>query len=226
MNIRRIITAAALAAAVSVTPVTAANFTDTRGHWAESIINELADRGIVSGVSADEFNPEGIITRAEFYKMAFGAAGIKPIPYREGECLNIKKSAWYADTVQSALDRGLIPEAMIDGYSVEVVADENGSKAVYGGTFDAEKPMTREEMAYTAQAAYQYSLGEDGLEQLSLPLDLEFYDTPLISTWAMNAIKHAYANGLIAGKSDGTFGPHDTATRAQAATIIKNMIDE
>lgn len=226
MNIRRIITAAVLAAAVSVTPVMAAGFTDTRGHWAESIINELADRGIVSGVSADKFNPDGTVTRAEFYRMVFGAAGIAPIPYREGECLNIKKSAWYANTVQSALDRGLIPEAMIDDYSVEVVTDENGSKAVYGGTYDAEKPITREEMAYAAQAAYQYSLGEDGLEQLSLPMDLDFSDTPLISAWAMNAVKHAYVNGLVAGMGDGTFGPHNTATRAQAAAIIKNMINE
>ena len=90
MNIRRIITAAVLAAAVSVTPVMAASFTDTRGHWAESIIDELADRGIISGVSADKFSPDGTVTRAEFYRMAFGAAGIKSIPYREGECLNIK----------------------------------------------------------------------------------------------------------------------------------------
>ena len=103
MNIRRIIIiAAVLAAAVSVTPVMAASFTDTHGHWAESIIDELADKGIVSGVSADKFNPDGTVTRAEFYRMAFGAAGIETIPCRDGECLNVKKTAWYADTVQSA----------------------------------------------------------------------------------------------------------------------------
>ncbi len=226
MNIRRIITAAMLAAAVSVTPVMAAEFTDTSGHWAESIIDELADKGIVSGVSADKFNPDGTVTRAEFYRMAQAAMNIEPIKYRGGECLNIKKTAWYADTMQSALDRGLIPEAMIDDYSVEVVIDENGSKAVYGGKLDAEKAITREEMAYVAQAAYQYSLGEDGLEELSVPMDLDFVDTSAISAWAMNAVKHAYVNGLVAGMDDGTFAPHNTATRAQAATIIKNMIDQ
>ena len=225
MNIRRIITASALAAAVSVTTVMAASFTDTRGHWAESIIDELADKGIVSGISADKFNPDGTVTRAEFYRMAFGAAGIDTVPYREGECLNIKESAWYADTVQGALDRGLIPEAMIEDYSVEVVTGEDGSKAVYGGTFDAEQAITREEMAYVAQAAYQYGLGEGALDVLPTPEDLEFTDTPSISTWAVKAVQHAYANGLVTGMGDGTFGPHSTATRAQAATIIKNMID-
>ena len=225
MNIKKIITVSALALAVTASSASAANFTDTRGHWAESIIDTLAERGIVSGISADKFNPDGTVTRAEFYQMAFGAMGIEPAPYRDGECVNVKKSAWYADTIQSALDRGLIPEAMVDGYSVEVVVDEDGSKAVYDGTFDAEKPITREEMAYVAQASYQYSLGEDGLEMLSIPADLDFDDTSAISAWALNAVKHAFANSLVAGMGDGTFGPRSTATRAQAAAIIKNMID-
>ena len=86
--------------------------------------------------------------------------------------------------------------------------------------------MRTVEMAYVAQAAYQYSLGENGLEELSVPMDLDFADTSAISAWAMNAVKHAYVNGLVAGMNDGTFAPHKTATRAQAATIIKNMIDQ
>ena len=224
MDIKKI--AAALIITVALpSAVYAAEFTDTRGHWAESIIDELAEKGIVSGVSADKFNPDGTVTRAEFYQMAFGAVGIGAVPYREGECVNVKKSAWYANTIQSALDRGLIPEAMIEDYSVEVIVDEDGSKAVYDGTFDAEKPITREEMAYVAQAAYQYGLGENGLDELSIPLDLDFDDTSTISAWAVNAVKHAFANALVAGMGDGTFSPHNTATRAQAATIIRNMID-
>ena len=225
MNIKKIITVSALALAVTASSVLAAGFTDTRGHWAENIIDELAEKGIVSGISADEFNPDGTVTRAEFYQMAFGAAGIEAVPYRDGECLDVKKTAWYANTIQSALDRGLIPESMIDDYSVEVVVDEDSSKAVYSGAFDAEKPITREEMAYVAQASFQYGLGEDGLDELSIPLDLDFDDTPSISAWAVNAVKHAFANELVAGMGDGTFAPHNTATRAQAATIIRNMID-
>ena len=225
MDIKKIITVSALALAVTASSAYAAKFTDTRGHWAESIIDALAERGIVNGVSADKFNPDGTVTRAEFYQMAFGAAGIESVPYRDGECVNVKKSAWYADTIQSALDRGLIPEAMIEDYSVEVIADEDGSKAVYSGTFDAEKPITREEMAYVAQASFQYGLGADGLDELSIPLDLDFDDTPTISAWAVNAVKHAFANELVAGMGDGTFAPRSTATRAQAAVIIRNMID-
>ena len=50
----------------------AAEFNDIKGHWAEDVINELADKDIIHGVSDTEFNPDGTVTRAEFLKMALG----------------------------------------------------------------------------------------------------------------------------------------------------------
>lgn len=225
MNIKKTITALILAAAAITPSALAANFTDTHGHWAESIINTLADKGVVSGISATQFNPDGTVTRAEFLRMALGAAGIgTEVPYRDGECLDVKSDAWYAPTVQSALDKGLIPEAMITDYAVEVVSDENSSKAVYGGSFDAGAPIKREEMAYIAQAAYQYSTSYDEADDLTTPTDLSFSDVYAISSWAIDGVRHAYANSLISGMDDNTFRPKETATRAQAATIVSNML--
>lgn len=226
MNIKKTITALILAVAVITPSALAANFTDTRGHWAEGIINNLADRGIVSGVSDTEFNPDGIVTRAEFYRMALGVVNIEETQYREGECFEVKASDWYANTIQTALDKGLIPDAMISDFSVRVESDENSAKAVYGGSFNATTPITREEMAYVSQSVYQYSLGEGGLDKLEMPVDLDFDDTSKISIWAMDGVKHAYVNGLISGMGDGTFRPHETATRAQAASIITNLLNK
>ena len=47
-----------------------ASFADTQGHWAESTIYNLADRGIINGVTADTFCPDNNVTRAEFLKLA------------------------------------------------------------------------------------------------------------------------------------------------------------
>ena len=226
MNIKRTITAVILAVAAITPSALAASFTDTRGHWAENIINELADKGVVNGISATEFNPDGTVTRAEFLRMSLSAAGIATdVPYRDGECLDVRADAWYAPTVQSALDKGLIPENMIDGFSVEVVTGEDSAKAVYSGSFNAETPVTREEMAYLAQAALQYGTSYDAADDLSTPTDLSFSDLYAISSWAIDGVRHAYANSLITGMDDNTFRPRETATRAQAAVIIRNILN-
>ena len=224
MNIKKTITALIIAIAVITPSALAAGFTDTRGHWAESIINEIADLGIVSGVSDTEFNPDGTVTRAEFYRMAMGAAKVDTVPYREGECLDVKSTDWFAPTIQSALDKGLIPDAMIENFSVELISDEESSKAVYSGSFNGNTPITREEMAYVAMSLFQYGMGTDGPDRLEMPTDMFFSDVSAISVWAIDGVKQASANGIVNGMDDGTFRPHETATRAQAAAIIKNML--
>ena len=226
MKSKRLTAAVILSLMAMASAVSAANFADTKGHWAESIINKLADAGVVHGMSDTEFNPDGTVTRAEFLKMAFGAADIEETEYRKGECLDVTASDWFAPCVQSALDKGLIPEGMIDGYSVEIVEGENGSKVVYSGKFDGNTPIKREEMAYITQSVYQYSLGEGSLANLEIPVDIPFEDVSTVSVWALDGVKHAYTNGLISGMEDGTFRPQDTATRAQAATIISNLLEK
>ncbi len=202
----------------------AANFTDIKGHWAERTINSLADKGVVHGISENEFNPDGTVTRAEFLKMALGAADIEDTEFRAGECLDVTESDWYGPCVQSALDKGLLPEAMIEDFSAEIVETEDGSKAVYSGAFAAKTPIKREEMAYIAQSVYQYSMDEDSMCDMSEPVDLYFVDITSISYWALDGVRHAYANGIVFGMEDDTFRPQETATRAQAAAIINNML--
>lgn len=226
MKFKKITAAAIVLSLTLISSASAANFSDTRGHWAEEVISDLAARGIVSGVSATRFNPDGTVTRAEFLRMALGAAGIDGVEYREGECLDVKSGDWYADTIQSALDCGIIPEAMIENYSVEIVSDDESSRAVFRGAFSADTPITREEMAYIAQAAFQYNIDADKADLLSTPVDLSFADVYAFSSWAIDAVRHAYANSLVTGMEDGTFRPRETATRAQASVIVNNMIRE
>ena len=220
MNFRRL-TAAVVISSLAVSSMAyAADFSDTRGHWAEEIINTLADAGIVNGVGDGRFNPDGTVTRAEFLRMALGAAGIDVTPYRKGECLDVNANDWFAPYVQSALDKGLIPEGMIRGYSVE----EKNNKVILRGVFSANTPIKREEMAYITQSVYQYSLVKGDLNNLEIPVDMPFEDVSAISRWAVEGVKYAYTNELIFGMDNGTFAPQSTATRAQAASIINNLL--
>jgi len=226
MNIKRLLAVVTLSSLALANTAIAAEFDDIKGHWAESIINDLADAGVVHGVSDNEFNPDGTVTRAEFFKMALGAVGIEDVTFREGECLDVTASDWYGPCIQSALDKGLVPEAMIEDFSSDIIETENGSKAVYSGTFSAETPIKREEMAYVAQSVYQYGLDEDDVNKMNKPADLYFTDVRNISRWAFDGVRHAYANGIVFGMEDDSFRPQDTATRAQAATIISNMLSK
>jgi hypothetical protein len=222
MNLKRITAAVILSSIAIASTASAADFTDTKGHWAENIINELADADVVHGMSDEKFVPDGTVTRAEFLKMAFGAAGIEDADYRIGECLDVEESDWFAPCVQSALDKGLIPKDMIREYSFNI--DESKNKSVYSGFFDANLPIKREEMAYIAQSVYQYSLGSDSIDKLNAPQDMYFSDISSISLWAFDGVRHAYSNGIVSGMDDDTFRPQATATRAQAAAIIYQLL--
>ncbi len=224
MKLKKLTAAVILILFVTVPIADAAGFTDIKGHWGEEIINILANEGVVSGVSDTEFNPDGTVTRAEFLRMALGAANIGETSYRKGECLDVNGDEWFAPCVQGALDKGLIPEAMIREYSVRIVGEGNESKAVYSGYLDAELPIKREEMAYIAHSVFQYSLEGESAEALKPLEDMYFTDLSSISLWALDGVRHAFSNGLVAGMEDDSFRPKDTATRAQAATIIYQIL--
>ncbi|WP_338842163.1 S-layer homology domain-containing protein [Paenibacillus glucanolyticus] len=53
----------------SVASAETSGFSDIKGHWAESIINEAVERGITSGVSANKFAPNQELTYEQFMTM-------------------------------------------------------------------------------------------------------------------------------------------------------------
>lgn len=216
-------------------------FNDTKGHWAETYITALADKGLVDGVGGGRFAPEGRVTRAEFLKMAMDAAGVVGHAYREGECLDATNDDWYCYYLQGALDKGLVPYQMIFGcagteettkvlaeatedkeavtttitsyISEEVPSDVKHSGLMY---FNGDKSITREEMAAILT---NIALSPTGAVTMA-PDFTDFNDvTPAYQT-SVNACTKA---GLIEGMGDGAFAPKATLTRAQAAVVINKL---
>ena len=64
MNIKKVVAATLILSSMTAVSASAAEFNDIKGHWAEDVINELADKDIIHGVSDTEFNPDGTVTRA------------------------------------------------------------------------------------------------------------------------------------------------------------------
>lgn len=226
MKFRRIAAAALVIAFAAPLCANAAEFEDIKGHWAEDAIVRLAEKEIVSGVSETKFDPDEIVTRAEFLRMIMMATNIRVSEYRTGECLDVPENAWYAEYVQGALDRGLIPSEMIEDYEVDIVVSDGEPIAVYNGKFNPETAIMREEIAVLSQTAYQYWTNVDTLQGTDRSDTVDFMDLAKVSTWALPYVRMAFAQGFISGTGDGNFRPRAMATRAQAAVVINNVLEK
>ncbi len=75
--------------------------------------------------------------------------------------------------------------------------------------------ITRDQMAAMVVRA-------DKLALVSGPLP--FTDAAQIAPWAREYVETAVKNGLVHGYPDGTFQPHRYATRAEAVTVIADLL--
>lgn len=211
-------------------------FTDIEDHWGKIEITALADKGYVKGDGTGKFNPEGTVTRAEFLKMAMEACGIASHAYRSGECLDAAYNDWYCYYLQGALDKDLIPLAMLGGSNIkttkvlsEATEDEEAVTIdinVYqSGSFNGDTPITREEMAAVTMNCLSYAMKNAQSPIEFTPFKNEgsgFADSDIYEGY-INSVDAAYEYGLVTGMGDGTFRPKDTLTRAQAAAIINRV---
>lgn len=216
------ILAALLAASVMVSNcVYAEMFSDTKGHWAEKEIDELAGKNIVNGVGEGLFAPDNVVTRAQYLKMIMEATGIEPVECEEGGCLDISADEWYGAYLNSAMQKGLIPRNMIFNYDSDTV----DGTVKYIGEFAGDSNITREEMAFITMSMYQYTLNANTMKTLNTETTVEFDDIDEISSWAITGVKLAAANGIING-NDGRFDPQGSTTRAQAAAVILRVMNK
>lgn len=163
--------------------------------WATEAVTYLKAKGIVSGDSYGNFNPNMPVTRAEFAKMAVVATGVAL--GAEASFNDVSPLDWFYTYVGAAANDGLIM-----GDSV--------------GNFNPHDLITREDMAVIIYRAYK--IYED------LGYSLDFADSALISDYAREAVAFLSAKGVVNGIGDGTFAPKNTATRAEAAQMIYNAI--
>ena len=174
-------------------------FTDTIGHWAREDIEEMAARGIVSGVTADTFEPDRSITRAEFATLVAKALELESS--NPAGFADVSADAWYYASVNAAANAGIITG--------------------FDGLFRPDDLITREEMAVILGKVYDFSgknAGRGGIDR--------FADKDAISEWAYTYVDEAATAGLISGMTYDTFVPQENATRAQAAAVIKRLLDQ
>lgn len=178
------------------------SFKDVPGHWGEDAISFMVEKGLMNGISEDEFAPDGTLTRAMLVTILYRAAGQpavnKGIPFGD-----VVADSYYADAVNWAQQNGIVSGITEN----EFAPDEN---------------ITREQIAtilyrFAKAMGYDVSVGED-------TNILSYTDAEEISEYAVEAMCYAVGSGLLKGKTESTLNPGDNATRAELATIIQRFL--
>lgn len=188
----------------AVDPVTeqpaAAVFKDVPvSHWAAGYINSLAGLKIISGKTADTFDPNGLVTRAEFASLLTKALNLTVDTAPAFK--DVPSSAWYAAAVAAAHENKLV-------------------SGVTATTFAPNQSITREQMAVMVKQGLDKRAGKI----FTAGANASFSDSASISAWAASAVAVAAEKKIIAGRTDGSFAPKATATRAEAAKVISSLL--
>ncbi|WP_269868478.1 S-layer homology domain-containing protein [Paenibacillus caseinilyticus] len=180
------------------------SFGDISGHWAQNNIELLANKLVVDGVTDTTFEPERSITRAEFAALVVRSLGLQTMT-GSSSFSDVKSGDWFSGTVNSA-----VYAKIIDGYE--------------DGTFRPNATINREELAAMVVRALNYAGAKPAVtasEQSTLLA--KFSDSDEI-VWAEAEVATAIKSGIVDGLTDDTLGARDTATRAQAATMLKRLL--
>ena len=103
-------------------------------------------------------------------------------------------------------------------------AINNGILMGYGnGNYGLSDSVTREQMAVFFLRFFD-KMGIDTAE-LHVRDTYTFADDETISNWAADAVYEIQSIGLINGKENNLFDPKGTSTRAEAATVLYNLIN-
>ncbi|MBP1991628.1 RCC1 domain-containing protein [Paenibacillus eucommiae] len=173
-------------------------FTDIEHHWAKPDICEAAELGIVEGVSAHSFVPDGHVTRTEFAVMLLRTLQIEinketsTIPFSDKDII----PEWARLAIQTA-----VAEGILDGYS--------------DGTLKPLQTVNRSEMAAMVSKAMEGKAGNMA--------STSFADDARIPAWAKAYVEAARGYGIIEGRAGNQFVPDGLTTRAEAAVVLLRL---
>jgi uncharacterized repeat protein (TIGR02543 family) len=165
-------------------------------HWFNDAVMYAASREIMNGTGSNLFSPNVNMTRGMLAQVLYNYEN-KPDTDAENIFNDVGDTAWYADAVRWAADKGVVT-----GYG--------------NGVFAPEQNITREQLA---AMLWRYAGKPAAAGQKA-----SFSDLNQVSSYAKEAIAWATSNGILNGKGNNILDPKGYATRAQVAQMLKNFI--
>ena len=179
-------------------------FTDVQEtDWFYNAVSCAYVNGLFNGTSNTTFSPNDTMTRAMLAAVLYRLAGSPAGDGKAPAFTDVAPDTWYTNAVAWANGNGIVT-----GYG-------NG---LFGGT----DSITREQLVVML---YRYAkfMKHDTAAAGDLSA---FTDAGNASDWAVEALRWAYAEGLITGRTATTIVPQGTATRAEVAMILMRFGEE
>lgn len=179
-------------------------YTDIDADWYRAAVENYGYPEIFG--ESELFEPHKTITRIEFVRLLHRALGISINYFVEPDITE------HFDDVDADLPGA---SELIDLVTAGVVES--------GGSFGPDAPLTREVMIHWTVAALDYVTGGDYAMILIMPAP--FDDDHQIAEEYKNDVVKAVILGLIKGRGDNMLYPKDSATRSEAVTVVKRLVD-
>ena len=171
-------------------------------NWAADAVAFASAHELFSGTSETTFSPDQSMSRGMLATVLYSLEG-RPDQTLTMQDLadgynDVSGDAWYADGIAWAVENGIA-----NGYG--------------NGQFGPNDSITREQLAVML---WKYAGSPKASGQ-----DLTFTDADQASSYAREALSWAVENGILSGYTNGQLAPGGTATRAQAAQMLKNFME-
>lgn len=179
-----------------------APYRDMTGHWAENAVTRMQNLALIKGYTDGTFKPNERISRAEFVVMLdriFGFAGGRQSA--SAAFSDMSEKEWYYDALVRANGSGII----------------QGTDAAH---LSPDLPITRQDAAAMADRAFQLSTGNEDEQALT-----GFKDGKEVADYAKKAFSYLIQEKIVNGYN-GKLAPKSDITRAQAATLMSDMITD
>ncbi len=192
--------AGVLSAGLLLQAAVAATFTDVGSEydWAQEAISNLAEKGVILGVTDTTYEPESNVTRDQLAALTVRALEITGEVPDEATFNDVPKDMWSFEAVELA--KGLF--------------------GATSGAFEPEKAADRLTVATVLVGALQ----EKGLTQQETEEPVTFSDIADLSEEEQVIVQTAAEWGIVNGYPDGTFAPENNVTRAEVAVMVDRTL--
>ena len=190
-------------------PVSAKTFTDLEDHWAKSYMEDLYDRGYLTGYTDNTMRPDEMITACEtlvllsrFYNLTDTEAAYLYEDYGElVEEMVPEDKSWAYDEIALCLAAGIVTEKEL-------------------GQLDMSLPVAKEYLGVCIIRAMQLTDEAEAFTQ-----SLTFEDTDKIASAYQGYIALLVDMGVVTGDTNNRFNPRSGVSRAVCATMISRALE-
>ena len=168
-------------------------------NWCFPFIEDLTEKGIISGDGTGNFNPDSKVTREQFLKMLI-LASCAETEEAENTFEDVNYNDWYASYVLKAKKLGIV----------------NG---ISDTEFGIGNNITRQDMA--VMIARVLEIKGINVEDSNV---VGFSDAKDVSDYAKNSVNFMKSIGLVEGYNN-QYRPLDNLTKAEAAKVISGLMN-